>query len=321
MAAPTWDELWRALVSHPRPALSGTYAVTRPRRDPGNGLPPGSVATSETFAFRPPGAWRRSYDDPLGHADGPLSVTTAEDSDDGGLSYGEDGFPWDFAESPGRLVHTLPGGPLAAAVPLSAPEATSRAGRPAWSVDLDVPLAGPLRVVVDAAAYLLLGVESPDGAYREELTGLVLPARLPDALFDPHEETAARTAWEERLRATELAWRGRPLPVPGHWPGPRLTPSVIDGDPASGLLVMDLGPDLGDEDRADSPYDARLARRKRGEPPYLGGVFGDPSITVHTWTDPAWQWSLATDGPPLTPADLAKVIASMPSPPGGAEQF
>lgn len=314
MAAPTWDELWRALVSHPRPSLSGTYSLTRPRRDPGNGMEPGFVVAGESFTFRPPGRWRRSYHDPIGRADGPLSITTPEESDGGGLSYGEDGFPWDFAESPDRLVLTRPGGPLAAAVPLSVPEATVCADRTAWAVELDIPLAGRLRVVVDAADYFLLRVASTDGAYREELTDLRFPTRFPATLFDRREEEAARTAWEERWRATRLAWQSRPLPVPGYWPTPRLEPTILDGDPESGLLVIDLGLDLDGAEGSGNPLDARLARRGRGEPPYLGGIFSDPSIVVHTWTDPAWQWALATDGPPLTSAELAKVIASMPAP-------
>ncbi|MFJ6213339.1 hypothetical protein ACIQGZ_08425 [Streptomyces sp. NPDC092296] len=317
MAAPTWEELWRALLSRPRPAVTGTYAVVRPRRDHGHGRPPGRVATTETFAFRPPGSWRCAYTDPLAHADGALWIATPEESGDdapSGLDFAEDGFPWGFAESPERLVLTSGYGPLAAAVPLSEPEEAVHADRKGWAVTLDVPLAGPLDVVVDGTEGLLLRVGSPDGAYREELRDLAFPDRLPDSLFDPADLAGAQAAWEERRRAAEAAHRGRPLPVPGYWPGPRQQPSVLDGDLPSGLLVIDLGLDLGAGTRAHGPFDARLARSRPGDPPYLGGIFGDPGICVHTWTDHTWQWSLATDGPTLTPRELDAVITSMPAP-------
>ncbi|MEU6172944.1 hypothetical protein ABZ832_13580 [Streptantibioticus parmotrematis] len=311
MVVPSWEAWWRTAATRPLPAMTGTYRVRRQRRDPGNGMTPGRVGVVETFAYRPPGWWRGARRDALGAAGEALWVAAPAE---GGSPVR--GFSWDFAGSPRRLVAAGGAVPFAGAVPRGGPRPHARAGREAAEWLLEVPHAGRLRVVLDAEHPLVLLAETPDGEYREELTDLAFPGSLPDELFDPGHAQAARAAWAERLAAARSAWRQRPLPLPGHWPGPRPAPRVIDGDLASGLLVLDLGLDavtLG-PGRARGPVAARLARRRRGEPPYLGGIFADPKVFVHTWSDGVWQWSLATEGPALSPEDLSAVIASMPAP-------
>lgn len=324
VVAPTWNELWRALAPGPGQALTGTYTVVRPRRTTGQDRPaPGRLVTTEDFAFQPPGSWRCAYRDPLAHGEGALWIaapgdpdTDSADESPSGLSFSEDRFPWDFAASPQRLVLVGGGGPLAAAAQLTTSQRVTHAGtrREGWSLTLDVPLAGRLQVVVDDEEGLILRVASPNEEYREELHDLAFPGRLPETLFDSQDVTDAQVAWEERWRAAEAAARRSPLPVPGYWPSPRGNPSVIDGDLSSGLLVVDLNPDLGDDSRAEGPVGARLARQRPGDPLYLGGVFGDPAVCVHTWQDGNWTWSLATEGPGLTREQLSKVIASMTEP-------
>ncbi|PWI45399.1 hypothetical protein [Streptomyces sp. ICBB 8177] len=321
MVVPSWEAWWRTAATRPVPAMTGTYRVRRPRRDPGNGMTPGRVGVVETFAHRPPGWWRGVRRDPLGAAGDALWITAPAAPDRHGR-----GFSWDFAGSPRRLAPAGGAGAFAGAVPRGGPRPYTRAGREAAEWLLDVPHAGRLRVVLDAEHPLVLLAETPDGEYREELTDLAFPGSLPEELFDPGHAEAARAAWEVRLRAAQAAWRERPLPAPGHWPGPRPAPRVIDGDLATGLLVLDLGlgggaPAPGARPvrasaagRSRGPVAARLARRRRGEPPYLGGIFADPKVFVHTWSDGVWQWSLATEGPALSPEDLSAVIASMPAP-------
>ncbi|MBW8481122.1 hypothetical protein [Actinomadura parmotrematis] len=296
---PTWSELWRDLTSAPCPPLAGAYTVRCPRRDDGRGWPPpDTVTTVERFEFAPPGHWRRELDG---------RVIVREEGERVSLMYAEDGFPWAFEPSPERLVAPGSGGALAAAHPLADPAPAGHGGRAGWAVPLDAPFAGTLRLVVDAELPLVLLAETPGGAYREELTDLRVLDGVPARRFDPADAYAAEHAWERRWQAMRSAYHDRPLPSPAYWPAPLGEPTLIDGDPATGLLVVML--DVLD---APGPADARLARTPAGAPPYTGGSFGDPEVYVHRWRAGRWDWSLAVDEP-LAPGELEKVIASMPA--------
>lgn len=122
-------------------------------------------------------------------------------------------------------------------------------------------------------------------------------------------------------------------PVPMWWPWPLEQVTVHDGDPDTGLVVVDLEPFLWPgETCADAGYPyAKLVRQRAGEPPYSFGwpgfawmtpeqfaavhqaeaENGDPEPTpvfAHTWKDGRWQWTVFICGiRQLTNAEVTRI--------------
>lgn len=312
MSGPAWDALL-ATLDHRQPGpVTGLHTTVQPRRGDLAGWPPVSpIVLTARFAHRPPGDWLLDF----GNGDIGLQLPRAgAEVPSEELEFGPD-FPWDLDAGPARLLCARASTPvLAAAVPLAPPEPQAHDGRNAWAVTLRTPeLAHPLRVVLDPVAGLLLQAEVPALGYRETLTGLEFPPSLPDSAFDRSAEVDAATARHERLAAY---WADRPLPLPGHWPGgmARTHAHVLGGDPETGLLAVQLTPD--DDAReaapADLPPQSALIRRPLGAPPFEPGWTADPETYVHHWSTARWHWTAAFLGRPLTPVELACVIATMP---------
>ncbi|MBB4945651.1 hypothetical protein F4556_001186 [Kitasatospora gansuensis] len=242
------------------------------------------------FAFRPPSAWQ------LERA-GRVTVTEVTRA---GLAFPAGDWGWDFTPSPARLVvPVLERRPDRSTV---SPE-----GRPAGVLELSGPDRTPLRVTVDDELGIVLRAHSPATGYLEEITGLRVHPALPDGLFtDPGDDGSDRAELRryERIRAHCL---GRTLPVPTAWPGALGRPAPIDGDPATGFLVLDL--DV--RPSVDLPTGAQLIRQPLTEPGYTGGWAADPGTYLHRWRDGRWQWTVAVTGRPLTPAQLAAVAAEL----------
>ncbi len=134
-----------------------------------------------------------------------------------------------------------------------------------------------------------------------------------------------RQRWQERYDGACVF-----APVPMWWPWPLERVTVDDGDPDTGLVVVDLEPFLWPgETCADAgrPH-AKLVRRRHGEPPYAYGWPGlarmttediaaldeqgeEPELTpvfVHDWQDGRWQWTVFICGVrELTDTELSRI--------------
>ncbi|MFE2061986.1 hypothetical protein ACFXDH_06210 [Streptomyces sp. NPDC059467] len=310
----SWTELRELLHRTPKPAVEGRHVSVQPRRDNGQGWPPASpVRLSARFAYRPPGDWF------LDHGNGDITIEAADpaggthaEGSPTGLDFGPQ-FPWDLAPSPERLISCADSPALAEATALAEPTNVRHHGRDAWAVTLRTPsLPYPLHVVVDPSAGILLSAEVEEAGYREELSELAFPAQLPDSRFEWNDALEAAEKAHQIRRDQIVASHGeRTLPLPAFWPGglDHFEPKAFDGDPATGLLAMDL---YNDNAPADTPTMAVLIRQRPDTPFFEPGWVADPEAFVHHWKDSTWQWTLALWGRPLTPEELERVINSMP---------
>jgi hypothetical protein len=127
-------------------------------------------------------------------------------------------------------------------------------------------------------------------------------------------------AFVNRLRRWQAHYGDGPVlgPMPGWWPWPLEEVTFRDGDPDTGLIVIQLEPVLAPGQtaaEAGRPY-AQLARQPASEPPYCFGWAGlawglpplaeeeaaeleaeppDP-VFVDSWREGRWQWHLFTNG-------------------------
>ncbi|MFJ9424674.1 hypothetical protein [Streptomyces sp. NPDC101249] len=310
-----WSALLGLLDRGPGSCVTGVHTSLQPRRDDGHGWPPPSrVRVVTRFVHRPPGDWF------LDHGGGDVTLDVRDPADGDGPRQGGQGlefgplFPWDLAPSPARLVTPVPSAALAGATCLDRPVEVRRDGRAAWAVTLGVPfLPQPLHLVVDADAGVLLSAAVPGLGYREEVTEVAFPSSVADDVFRWTDDLAAADlAHRARREAAAAHYRAASLPLPGHWPGGRrhFTPDVLEGDPDTGLLAIDL---YHDGAPAGTPEMAVLIRQPPHAPPFEPGWVADPEAFVHRWRDGAWQWTLALWGRPLTPDELARVTASLPA--------
>jgi hypothetical protein len=134
------------------------------------------------------------------------------------------------------------------------------------------------------------------------------------------DSTEADVAFVERLRRWQARYGDGAVvgPMPGWWPWSLEEVTFRDGDPDTGLIVVELAPVLAARQtaaEAGRPY-AQLVRQPAAEPPYSFGwaglAWGLPLLTdeeatelepepldrvfAYSWHDARWQWHLFTNG-------------------------
>jgi hypothetical protein len=183
--------------------------------------------------------------------------------------------------------------------PVNEPQQVEIGGRTGWQVQFTDRSGAPLVAVIDDETGLVLRLEMTSSAVTMELIDFELDADIAPEAFEwdgPYTEQADRVADEQQRRRdlTEI-----PLPIPAFWPG-GLQAQVLDGDPATGAVMVELHSSAG-----------QLARwpLRAKRPDQLDYESGHRH--VFRWKDEQWNWVLRTSQE-LSTEELERVKASIP---------
>ncbi len=313
----TWPELVRLMgQAHVLTARGVWRGVGQEDQDDDEAEPDDATADAtaqprvevQRFVYQSPNRWRVTSADgsrPLRMCDGQRMLLW-RDASEPPAEYTVRGGAWGFSPDPLSMLRPIDADDWSReddySKPLASPVRATMLRRECWRVDLAPPAhkTGTYSLWIDAATGVRLRAENSVVGLLEEFVELELDGSVEPSDFS-YEGPVDRSEQDGRDRdeAARRHYQAHPPPVPTVWPR-GIGFHVWEGDAATGSYVAAL----------EVPGSAMLARHPAGAsewtPPWTGAQ-------VHRWEDQRWQWTLVVEGEPLTPAELAAVVASIPT--------
>lgn len=309
----TWPDLLRLMGQTHVLAARGVWrGVERPDEDEEELTAAGASAEPrvevQRFAYQSPNRWLVASSD----GDRPLRICDGERmlvwraAGEPPAEYSVHGGGWGFSPDPLGMLRPVDPDDWTRAddysKPLTSPVRSTVLERECWRVDLAPPAhkTGVYSSWVDAATGLRLRAENSVMGLLEEFVELELDGMVDasDFLYEGPVDRSEQDA-RDRDEVARRHYQGHPPPVPTVWPR-GVGSHVWEGDATTGSYVATL----------EVSGSAMLARHPAGATEWMPPW---PEAQIHRWQDQMWQWTLVVEGEPLTPAEIASVVASIPA--------